>query len=1113
MMNLIKRTFFLLLLLFTGLFAFGQGATTSSLSGNITDPNGDPLPGASIVAVHVPSGTQYGTIADAAGNYRIQNMRVGGPYTVTVSFLGYQPQSYTEITLRLGETYVQNGTLSQSTTTLGEVVVTSGLRNSILSSERSGTQTNVSNREIMSLPTINRSITDFAKLTPQSQGNSFGGRDARFNTITVDGAAFNNNFGLSSNPLPGGNAQPIALDAIEEISVSIAPYDVTRSQFTGASINAVTRSGDNTLKGSVYSYIRPKTFTGNSVDGNRVADANSRHSQNFGVRLGGPIIKNKLFYFISGEYENESIPGVSWRPSTDGVSNPDLLISRTLESDMIRVRDHLINTYGYDPGKYQDFDPFKNKNTKLLARIDWNISSNHKLTFRYNDVVGTSDQATNATSGPANNPRGSGRISNQSLAFSNSFYGFKNIVRSFTGELNSNFTSKISNKFLASYTFIQDTRTSPSSLFPFVDIWTGYNANLRGGDQYMSFGYELFSYNNDVQNKTLSFTDNITVNLNRHTVTAGISFDRLWFRNSYIREGTSYYRYASVDDFLNNAAPIGFGLTYGYNGNEAPGAEATFGLGAIYAQDEWSVIPNLKVTYGVRLERPFYLNDLQNNPEISALTFADGQKMDVGTWPKSQLILSPRLGFNWDVKGDRSLQVRGGTGVFTGLLPFVWFTNQPTNAGTIQSPEIGWGLNTPSNSALPATRDPRLNNLTFTPDYRELIAANPDLFPQTPGALPSGSSLAEVGKKFKFPQVWRSNLAFDIELPWSMVFTGEAIYSKDINAVQQFNINEAPFTGNLAGPDNRPYWASSNASKVNTSISSAMVLGNSDKGYQYSLTAQLVKNFSNGFSGMFAYTYTVAKDITSNPGSSAFSAWSSNSAVGSLNDPGLSWSGFATPHKLIGSVSYRIEYAKNFATSLSLVYQGFNTGRWSYTYSNDLNGDKNASDLMYIPANENEITFVDARDKNNNVLMTADEQRAAFWNYVTGNKYLSQHLGQYAERFGALQPWLNRFDAKVLQDIFTNFGTDKRYTLQISIDILNVGNLINDKWGAYSFNPLASYDNVRPLTVVSTGNATTAPTYNLNATSLADFTSKTTLSKSISTSSTWGALFGIRLLF
>jgi len=1086
-MRKLKFTFMLLSLLLGSATIMAQ-VTTSSLSGKITDSKGEALAGATVVAVHVPSGTQYATFCDNAGNYRIQNMRVGGPYKVDVSFVGYSTSTYTDIVLKLGETYVQNGQLTETTTSLQEVVVTAGIRNSILSSERSGTMTNVSGRDLVNMPTINRSIADFMKFTPQAQGNSFGGRDGRFNTITIDGAAFNNNFGLSSNPLPGGEAQPIALDAIEEISVSMAPYDVRQSQFTGASINAVTRSGDNTFKGSVYSYIRPENFTGNTVDGREVSGARDRSSLNFGGRIGGPIIKNKLFFFLSGEYGTESVPGVSWKPSTDGVSDADLMISRTTEADMIRVRDHLINTYNYDPGKYKDFDPFKNENYKILGRIDWNISKNHKLTLRYNDVVGTSDQQTNSNSGPLS-LRGSSRIGIQSMAFSNAFYGFKNTVRSMTGELNSSFSPKISNKFLASYTFIQDTRTSNSDIFPFVDIW-------KDGDAYMSFGYELFTFNNDVTNKTLTITNNLTFNLNKHTLTAGLSFDRLFFRNSYIREGTTYYRYASVDDFINSANPIGFGVTYGYNGVDAPGATATFGFAAGYLQDEWQVVPKLKVTYGVRLELPLYLDKLQDNPAIAALTFADGKKIDVSTWPNSQLVVSPRLGFNWDVKGDRSLQIRGGSGIFTGMLPFVWFTNQPTNSGTLQSPEIGW-----------AAGNANLNGLDFHPDYKEFLESNPTLFPTTPGSLPSNSTLAQVGKDFKFPQIWRSNLAFDIELPWNMVFTGEAIYSKDINAVQQIDINLAEPTGTLAGADNRIYWSSSTAARVVSSIRAATELVNATKGYQYSLTAMLTKNFSKGFSGMFAYTYTMAKDISANPGSSAYSAYSSNTSVGSLNDPELSYSNFSTPHRLIGNVSYKLEYANHLATTFSLVYAGYQTGRWTYTYSNDLNGDGVSSDIMYVPGQPNDLRFVDYNG------MSAADQAATFWNYVYNNEYLHSRMGKYAERYGEVQPWIHRFDAKILQDVFANFGSDRKYTLQVSLDLLNVGNMINDSWGTYTYNPLASYENVRPLTVVSRGSSTSQPTYRLNASSLQDFKDKTTLSKSLSTGSTWGCLLGVRLIF
>ncbi len=1086
-MKRLKFLFSAVVFLSVSSFIFGQGSTTSSLSGKVADSNLQPLAGAAIVAVHVPSGTQYASTADIAGNYRIQNMRVGGPYTVKISFIGYTAASFTDIFLKLGETYVQNAELKEATTALQEVVVTAGLRNSILSSERSGTQTNVSSRDLLSLPTISRSIADFTKYSPQAQGNSFSGRDARFNNITIDGAAFNNNFGLSSNPLPGGSAQPIALDAIEEVSVSVAPYDIRLSQFTGASINAVTRSGDNTFKASVYTYQRPKNFTGTTVDGVTVQGADERSSQNYGMRLGGPVIKNKLFFFISGEYEKEFTPSVNWNPSQDGVSDANQMISRTLESDMVLVRDHLISQYGYDPGKYKDFDPFRNENYKFLARLDWNITNDHKFTLRYNDVVGTSDQQTNASSVPSGLTRaGSNRISNQALAFSKAFYGFKNTVRSITGELNSDLGTRFSNKLLASYTYIDDTRTSDSELFPFVDIW-------KDGDQYMSFGYELFSFNNSVTNKTLSLTDNLSINLNKHTVTTGISYDRLYFFNSYIREGTTYYRYASVSDFINSADPVGFGVTYGYNGNDAPGAELTFGFAAVYAQDEWQLAPGFKLTYGVRVERPFYLDEMKDNPAISALTFADGKKIDVSTWPEGQWLVSPRLGFNYDVLGDRSLQVRGGSGIFTGMLPFVWFTNQPTASGLIQVPEITW---------LPGNAN--LAGLDFRPDYKGFITSRPDLFPQSPGTLPGGAALAQVGKNFKFPQVWRSNLAVDVELPYNMVFTGEAIFSKDINAIKQVNINEAEPAGTMYGPDNRPFWTTN---KVLSSVGSAMELTNTNKGYQYSFTAQLLKNFSSGLSGLFAYTYTMAKDITANPGSAAYSAFSSNTSVRSLNNPELSWSNFATPHKLIGNISYRMEYHKSLATTFSLVYQGNQTGRWSYAYTNDLNGDGNSSDLMYIPASATEISFGTYRG------MTPEEQQAAFWEYVNNNEYLREHKGEYAARYGEIKPWIHRFDAKILQDIYSNFGTERRFTIQLSVDLLNIGNLLNDSWGAYPYNPLSNYDNVRPLSVVTRGNATTAPVYRLNANDLDDFRNKSVVSKYADISSTWGCLFGLRLIF
>lgn len=1103
-------------------YVLNAQVTTSSISGKVSDKS-NTVVGATVVATHTPSGTFYGTTTNADGLYNLTGLRVGGPYTITVSYIGYAKNITENVTLRLGENFIHNVKLEEESISLEQVVV-SAYRNPILNSNRTGASMNVSSRDLTVMPTINRSITDFTRLTPQANGNSFAGRDGRMNTITIDGSAFNNNFGLSSNVLPGGNAQPISLDAIEEVAVNIAPFDITMSQFTGASINAVTKSGTNTFGGSAYTYLRPETFTGEKVGDLIVPNAREKFSRTHGLTAGGPIIENKLFFFISGEVESEVSPSNSWEPSIDGVSNTEQKISRTTIADLQRVSNHLINTYGYNPGKYQDFDNFNSLNYKLMTRLDWNINNTNKFTLRYNDVKSRNDVLTNFNSGPSGLLRKSGRISSQSIAFQNSFYGFENKVRSIAGELNSKLSDKVSNKLLVTYTGVKDTRTSNSDIFPFVDIW-------KDNDQYMSFGYELFSYNNEVINNTLSFINNLTVNLGKHTITGGLSYDNMYFKNAYMREATSYYRYASVDDFINNANPIGFGVTYGFDGNDAPGVELSFGLGAAYIQDEYRISDRFKVTAGLRAEMPFYLNDLQNNEAISALTFKDGwrdgdtefvdYKMDVGSWPEAKLQFSPRLGFNWDVKGDRSLQVRGGSGLFTGLLPFVWYTNQPNGSGMIQSPEIA------------ITKPEDLAKLKFNPNYKELIANNPDLFPQVPGVLPKNSNIAQVDKNFKLPQVWRSNLAVDISLPYQMVLTLEALFSKDINAVMQRNVNMLLPDSAIVGSDNRPYWTKN---KINSDISTAMVLSNSDKGYQTMLTAQLTKNFSNGLSGMVAYTYSLAKDVSSNPGSTAASAWQSNSVVSYLNNPELSYSAFAMPHNVVGAASYRLSYAKNFATTFSVYYSGTNQGRTTYTYSNDLNNDGYASDLMYIPKSKDDIQFIDVTKKfkdNNGVeqevmVMTKEEQADALWQYIENDSYLSNHKGEYAERFGGLAPWLNRFDVKIIQDIFSNFGTDRRYTLQASLDILNVGNLINSAWGVYKTHGLGSYDRVRLLTQaksikhdVAKGswsanrglNPDGTVSYILNAQDVNDFNKKAQWSNSLSTGSTWGMLLGIKLLF
>lgn len=1054
--------------------------TTGTITGFVKDDKGEAVQGAYVKATHVPSGTAYYSTTQANGRYIVSNLRIGRDYEVEVSFLGHQTQKYTGITVALGTASVVDVVLPEESIVLSETVVVGQKRTA--ATEKTGAVTSVNRENIATLPSITRSLNDFTRLTPQANGNSFAGRDARYNFITIDGSAFNNSFGLSgaTRNLPGGDAQPISLDAIEEISVSIAPYDIRQSNFTGASINAVTKSGTNSFRGTAYTYQRPESFVGMNVAGTELS-IDKRSAQIWGASLGGPILRDKLFFFVNGEIENTKYPSTPWRASTDGVANPTEYISRTKIDDLKTIKSYLQDTYGYDPGDW-NFGKFSSDNYKILARLDWNISRAHKLSVRYNQVISSNDVLPNATSAPIALSGGAGRISDRGFAFTNAGYYFENSVYSITAELNSVFQSKYSNKFLVTYTNIRDTRGSNSDLFPFVDI-------MKDGAIYNSFGYELYTYNNDVKNKDLNIINNFTAYLGEHTITGGAAFEYLYFGNAYMRFGTSYYRYNSMDDFLQNARPSVFAVSYGFDKGKEPYSELAFGLGAVYLQDEWQINRTVKLTGGVRLEMPFYLNSLESNTAISNTTFVNGKQVDVGSWPDTQVLFSPRLGFNWDVFGDRSLQARGGTGIFTGRLPFVWFTNQPTNAGVLQNTV------TLSNAQVPA-------DMTFNPNWQQQIDKYPALFSYQRGnTVPS--DIAVVDKKFKMPQVWRTNLALDYTLPWLMTFTLEGIFSKDINGVAQVNINEPEPNSVFTGSDNRPRWTTN---RQIPSVSSAMLLTNTQKGYQYSITALLTKAFSDGLSGSIAYTFSEAKDLTSNPGDQAASAWRSNVAVGSLNNPGLSYSNFSVPHRVVGSLSYSFGYLNSSArTTLSVFYVGSAQGRLSYMYSNDMNGDGQSSDLMYIPKDANDIIFV-----NKGVGMSPQEQSDAFFKFLEQDPYLSKNRGKYADRYGAVMPWRNQFDLKFIQE----FAMDNKAgtKLQFSLDILNIGNLINNEWGIRKRQITGSYDNV-PLLRYEGVDATGRPTFSLDGVTKAIDYHTETYKDVLDFPSTWSMQFGIRLIF
>lgn len=1025
-----------------GITTLQAQVTTSGIQGVVTQSTGTTLSGATIVATHIPSGTVYSVNANNAGRFTLSNMRVGGPYRIEVNIPGKNPIVYEDINLELGQPFILNPIANEKTSDIQEVVISGNKSRNI---NKTGAATNVGLKQIQELPQSARSITEFTRLTPQASGNSFAGRDARYNNLQIDGANFNNGFGLSSNPLPGGNAQPISLDAIEEISVNIAPFDITQSGFTGAGINAVTKSGTNKYHGSLYGYINGKELNGWKINGEKIQQLPGARTNN-GLTFGGPIVKNKLFFFISAEREVATGANASganlWRASQDGVANPAANISRVKESDLIAVQNHLINRWGYNPGRYQGYaDEAEQTGDKILARIDWNISDKHKLAVRYNLLDANSMAVTNGTSGPQ--PRSSwNRVSDRAMSFENASYGFNNKVESLTAELNSTFSSKLSNKFLFTYSKIQDTRTTPSdTLFPFVDIWDGSST----GGNYISFGTELFSYLNDVINNNYSFINNITLNAGKHTFTGGAAFEIQKFGNSFTRMGTGYYRYASVEDFLKTGtaaevAPIMYGITYPYAGQDTY-SRVNFGLASAYIQDRFTLSDKFNFTLGIRAELPIYMNDLTPNAAIDRLELLDingNPKMySSSSWPKSRIMLSPRFGFNYDVFGDRALTLRGGTGIFTGRVPFVWLTNMPTNSGVLQNTVE------PGSYAQVA---PWIGNIRFNPQDIYYYVNNPpaggeNVFIQSPrdGAP---SSFALVDDNFKMPSVWRSSFGIDYKIPNTPItLTSDILYTKDVNGVFQFGANRKAATARMIYTD-RAYYPNTASYQYNTAIgaNNATVLTNTtEKGYAFSATFGASVRPWHGLSGSAFYTYSVAKEVSANAGSSASSAWGGSPTVDSPNQQFLSISDFAVPHRVVANISYNF---KN--TTLGIYYTGAHQGRFSYYYGNDVNGDGISNDLLYLPAAGSTVKFADIVS-NGQVLFTAQQQRDALDKFIADND-LEKYRGQILPRNKFLLPWLNRVDVRLTQNLFTNMLT-KGDKVQLTFDVINFGNLLNSDWG------------------------------------------------------------------
>lgn len=1088
--NYKRLTLLLVIALMVVSTTFAQ-VTTSSLSGKITETDGQSLPGATIVATHVPSGTVYGAIANTQGFYSIQGMRPGGPYTVNITFVGYKAQSYTEITLALGENTSLNSTMEPATTEMTEVTVV-GYAKSKFSTTQTGAVTNITNNQIASMPTVSRSIIDVTRLSPYGgNGMSFAGTDGRTANFTVDGANFNNNFGLSS-ALPGGG-NPISIESIEELQVVIAPYDVRQTNFIGGGVNAITKSGTNTFKGSAYVYHRNENMRGDAVYGTQIAGARDKdRNTTYGFTFGGPVIKNKLFLFVNGEKSKTPTIVNRWRASTDGVADANNFISRATVSDLQAVSDYVKSNYGYNTGSFTDF-PANENNYKFLARLDWNISNKHHLALRYNYTKNLSWNSPNATSMDGGTRMSEARMSQASMSYANSMYSMNNLVNSYSFDLNSRLSDKLSNQLLATFSKLDDIRGTNSQEFPFIDI-------LKDGQSYISLGYELFSWNNGVHNNVWNIKDELTYYSGNHKIVGGIAYEYKMADNSYMRNGTGYYRYDSLDDFLTGAAPEIVDLTYGYNGESNPAARVRTNKIGVYGQDDWNVTDKFKLSYGIRVDGLFFNNkDLMTNQAIYTLDY-NGRHIDTGKWPAANLIFSPRIGFVWDAYGDKSLKVRGGTGLFSGNLPLVFFTNMPTNSGMVQyqaqinaakAASMGFSMNDFAGGLVTDGS----GNASIAALYDKLISLGyPSTISPEDGTVPS--AVNGVDPKFKMPQVWKMSLAVDYAFKTSFPLSAtiEGIYNKTINGVSisDWSIPNVGGFARFNGIDNRPIYPA--GYRTNTK---AFMLENTKLGYGWSANITINAQPAKWLSLMAAYAHTVAKDVTGMPGSAAESAFTYVPTVEGPNYIRLHNSQYNTPDRLVASLTAH----DNSGNHYSLIYETWLGGaNYSFMMVNDINSDGYNYDAIYIPT--------DAEVEGNQFRFVSEDDKTRFMGYVHANNYLKNHQGKYAEPYSVYSPWVNRIDFGYKHDFVVKTGNDK-HTLQVSLDLKNAMNLFNSKWGVAKYLNPAIGSEARILKyegVDAEGFATFSTPSSINA-------HTKTFTPSYSLGQCWYALIGVKYMF
>jgi hypothetical protein len=1015
--------------------AFAQGVTTGQVAGVVVDAQKQPVAGANVIAIHEPSGTSYEATTRADGRFSIPNMRVGGPYSVTVAYTGtgaaaFEPQTKSDVMVNLG--VATDLSFEVAGITVTETVTVTAVTDTVFSSARTGAATSVSREELATLPTVSGRINDIARLTPQASGMSFGGQDNRLNNITVDGSYFNNSFGLAGAPGERTGVAPISLEAIEQVQVNVAPFDVRQGNFVGAGVNTVTRSGTNRFSGSFYHRFRNEDFVGTEVRG-LTFNPGTFDYRNTGGWASGPIIRNRLFAFGNFEDGAEERPLTTFRANRGGEAAAGNT-TRVLASDLSALSSFLSQNLNYETGPFEDyFDETPER--RFLLRNDFNINNNNKFSFRYNHLDSSTDVII-STSGSL----GRGRASNSTnyLSFQNSNYQILENIRSGIGEWNSILGNSMSNSLIVGYTYQDESRASRGSFFPLVDVF-------ESGIAYTSFGSEPFTPNNELRYKTFQFQDNFTRFGNKHSLTFGVSLERYESENVFFPGSQSAYVYNSLADFYadvqgylanpnRTTTPVTlsrFQVRYmNVPGLDKPIQPLEVLYGGVYAQDEWRPLTNLTVTAGIRLDVPKFGDTGFANTEADARTFRDETGAAVqyssGELPGANILWSPRVGLNLDVFGDQRTQLRGGTGIFTGRPAYVWISNQIGNTGVLTGFE-------------------QIDNTNLRPFH-------PDPNRYKPTAPPTGApaaqyELALTDNNFKFPQIWRSNIAVDQRLPGGVIGTVEFLYNKDVNGVYYINANLPAAQTAFAGVDNRPRWTNN---RIYSNITNAIVLKNQSEGSSYNIATSLSKITTFGLQVRGAYSYNISRN-TVDPGSVAFGSWAGNPHSGDPNNPGVSYS---TPfsaslgHRWYVQTSFTRQYFDFGATTVSLFYEARNAGNTSYVFANDVNGDggSNGADLIYIPRDISEMNFVGFTHTNGRVFTPA-EQAQAFEAYIQQDPYLREHRGEYAVRGATFLPILHRIDMNVTQDLFRSIS-GRRHSFQIRADILNFGNLLNDNWGA-----------------------------------------------------------------